>query len=76
MAREEGKAMSKGSARRPSDVPSETFAARWERVFGGGAPSWRPFRLPSVTEVSDEVARAWGYDPDSLPRGIFGRIIL
>jgi hypothetical protein len=34
--------MGKGSLRRPSDVPAESFAERWERTFGGGQPQAFP----------------------------------
>lgn len=40
-----------------------------------GITTWKPFRLPSVTEVSDEVAEMLGIDPETLPVGLFGRVL-
>jgi hypothetical protein len=36
---------------------------------------WKPQRLPSRSEASVEVARMMGYGPETLPVGLFGRVL-
>lgn len=49
--------MSKGSARRPSDVDAESFAERWERTFGKDA--WQIQAIDSGVIESAPAGYAW-----------------